>query len=98
MYSTFTPDFQIEEILTTTEIVYKQGYFGREALTGLSHFTCLLELIITEGVAIQLLEFYHHFICTYHIVASSNTSCLALYPGPGIFRLLTKGIFDAYVL
>ena len=71
--------------------VYKQGYFGRGALTGLSHFSCLLEPVITEGFAIQL-----SIIISYRIVASSKTSRLEAYPG--IFRLLTKGIFDAYVL
>ena len=32
----------------------------------------------------------------YRIVATSNTSCFE--PHPGFYRLLMKGIFDAYVL
>ena len=32
----------------------------------------------------------------YRKVAGTNTSCLE--PHPGFFRLLMKGIFDAYVL
>ena len=35
-------------------------------------------------------------IARYLIVASFNTFCLEAHPG--IFRLLMKGIFDAYVL
>ena len=33
---------------------------------------------------------------TYHKVASSNTSCLEAHAG--IYTLLMKGIFDAYVM
>ena len=46
----------------------------------------LMSLLIDGGVG----------TCAYRKVASSNTSCLEAHVG--FFRLLMKGIFNAYVL
>ena len=51
-------------------------------------------------ITVTVLKNTVHLIGTkeymYRIVASSNTSPFEVHPG--IFRLLMKGIFDAYVL